>query len=130
MNNNPNFYNKDTRPIFNCVCEGDDNLCYANEKLRAFIGYFSLSPYVENFKFEDVSYAEVCIHVKNKYAIIKISSTIRRIMIAPTNKEYELTESSYNYEFYLRETIDKLIIEASDLIVKVLELDSIHQLWS
>ena len=130
MSNNINFHNRDKRPIFNCVYEGDDNLCYAHEKLRAFVGYFSISPYVENFKITDNNYGEVYLHVKNKYAIIKINSANRHIMIAPANKEYEMTGSYYNYEFYLRHTIDKLIIEASYLLVKALELDSIHQLWS
>ncbi len=130
MSNNPNFHNRDKRPIFNCVYEGDDNLCYAHEKLIALVGYFSMSPYVENFKITDDNYGEVYLHVKDKYAIIKINSIIRRIMIAPANKEYEIIGSYYNYEFYLRHSIDKLIIEASDLLVKVLELDSIYQLWS
>ena len=95
-----------------------------------YVGYFSMSPYVENFKITDNNYGEVYLHVKNKYAIIKINSANRHIMIAPANKEYEMTGSYYNYEFYLRHTIDKLIIEASYLLVKALELDSIHQLWS
>ena len=28
MSNNINFHNRDKRPIFNCVYEGDDNLCW------------------------------------------------------------------------------------------------------
>ena len=130
MSGKPNFHNNDKRPVFNCVYEGDDNLCYAHEKLRAFVGYFSTSSCVDSFKITDDNYGEIRIHIKDKYAIIKISSITRKITVASTNKEYEMTGSYYNCEFCLRHTIDKLIIEASDLLAKVLEMDSVYQLWS
>lgn len=129
MSNNPNFHNRYARPVFNHVYQGDDDLCYDYEKLRAIIGYFSTSSCAEKFDIPDNNYGEVCLHVKGKYAIVRISSSSRRIMIAPADKNYEVKGSFYNYEFYLRHTIDKLIIGVEEKLVEILELDSAYQLW-
>lgn len=130
MSNNPNFHNKGGRPIFNRVYEGDETLCFDNEKSRALLGYFSTSPYAEKVSIDDYDNGWVLLKLNDKRAVIQVSSSLRRIVIGKANELGEIQGSFYNYEFYLRHTIDYLIIEATEHIVEMLEIEGAYKLWS
>ena len=129
MSNNPNFHNRGGRPVFNQVYQGDENLCFAHEKSRALLGYFATSPYAEKVSIDDYDNGWVLLKFNDKRVAIQVSSSLKRIVIGEANKLGEIKGSFYNYEFYLRHTIDHLIIVSTELITKMLELEP-YKLWS
>lgn len=129
MNNNPNFHNKGGRPVYNNVYEDDKFLCYANEKARALIGYFATSPYTEKLEIDNNGNGYVVLKLNDKRVVIKVSESLRRIVIGNSTEAGEVIGSSYNYEFYLRHTIDHLIIEATELILKEAKFENAFELF-
>ena len=126
MSNNPNFNNSGRRPIFNQVCDGDENLCYAHEKSRALLDYFATSPYAEKVS---IVKGLVVLKFNNKRITILVDSFFKHITIGEADEFGNIKGSFYSYEFYLRHTIDHLIIEATELITKELEIDTPYKLW-
>jgi len=129
MANNPNFHNKGRRPIFNDVYEGDELLCYPNEKARAVLGYFATSPYAQKVEIDDNGNGQVILKLNDKWIVIRVSVSLRRIVIGKSTQTGEILGSFYNYEFYLRHTIDHLIIEATELILKEANIEHSYKLW-
>ncbi len=126
MSNNPNFNNSDRRPIFNQVYDGDENLCYVHEKSRALLGYFATSPYAEEVSFDK---GFVVLKFNDKRITILVDSFFKHITIGESDELGNLKGSFYSYDFYLRHTIDYLIIKATELITKELEIDTPYKLW-
>ena len=131
MAGNPNFHNKGGRPIYNDVYKNDKFLCYAHEKARALLGYFATSPYAEKADIDDNGNGYVILKLNDKRVVIKVSESFRRIVIGNSTESGEIVRSFYNYEFYLRHTIDNLIINATELILKIADMSTEHsyKLW-
>lgn len=129
MANNPNFHNKGGRPVYNDVYEGDEFLCYAHEKARALLGYFATSPHAEKVEIDNNGNGYVILKLNDKRVVIKVSESLKRIVIANSTEKGEVVGSFYNYEFYLRHTIDHLIIDATELILKEANIEYSYKLW-
>ncbi len=131
MANNPNFHNTGGRPIYNNIYEDDKFLCFAHEKAKALLGYFAISPYAEKLEIDNNGNGYVVLKLNDKKVVIKVSESLRRIVIGNSTETGEVVGSFYNYELYLRHTIDNLIIKATELVLKMADMSTEHsyKLW-
>ena len=126
------FNNNGSRPVYHAVFEGDEISCHSQEKARALLGYFSVSPKTTMVKIEPDGTGSVTLLLNNQRVQIQVDGFSKRIIISKVTETGELVNSNYNYEFYLRNTIDNLIINATELIMKMADMDTSdnYKLWN
>lgn len=129
MSNNPNFHNNGGRPVYNHVFQDDELLGYAHEKARALVGYFATSPNAETIEIDPYGNGRVILGLNGKKVAIRVDEGLKRILIAEIDEGGYPVHSFYNYEFYLRHTIDHLIIEATKHILEIAGVEESYKLW-
>lgn len=71
----------------------------------------------------------IILKFEEKRVKLEVDASLRNIVICNILPNNELNGSYYSYEFYLRHTIDHLIIEVTNLIFKLLGTEKTYKLW-